>query len=75
MTIDADRSKGIADFCKAADKLARRVPHCWEVGPETDDGCSTTCMLLDGHDGPHEWTRDDNITVSFAPMPEATADN
>lgn len=48
--------------------------HCWENGPETADGCSTTCMLLDGHDGLHEWTRDDEITIQFAslpPQPEA----
>jgi hypothetical protein len=46
----------------------KRVVHCWESGPETEDGCSTTCMLLDKHDGPHEWTRDDAIVVSFAPQ-------
>jgi hypothetical protein len=40
--------------------------HCWEPGPETDDGCSTTCMLLDGHEGDHQWTRDDQIGIRFA---------
>ena len=45
----------------------KRVVHCWEDGPHTDDGCGTTCMLLDGHTGPHEWSRDDEIGVSFAP--------
>lgn len=44
-----------------------RVAHCWEDGPETEDGCSTTCMLLDGHEGPHEFTRDDQIGITFAP--------
>lgn len=44
----------------------KRVLHCWEPGPETEDGCTTTCMLEDGHDGPHEWTRDDAIGISFA---------
>ena len=44
-----------------------REVHCWEPGPEAADGCSTTCMLLDGHDGPHDWIRDDRIRVSFAP--------
>jgi hypothetical protein len=40
--------------------------HCWESGPEDpEDGCATTCMLLEGHEGPHEWTRDSNIIVSF----------
>ena len=45
---------------------SERVLHCWEAGPETEDGCSTTCFLLDGHEGPHRWTRDDEIVVSFA---------
>ena len=44
------------------------VRHCWENGPTTEDGCGTTCMLLLGHDGPHEWTRDDRIVISFAPL-------
>jgi hypothetical protein len=47
--------------------MAEREVHCWEPGPEADDGCSTTCMLMDGHAGPHEWTRDDEIQVRFAP--------
>ena len=41
------------------------ICHCWEDGPETEDGCSTTCMLLEGHQGPHEWTRDDKIMITF----------
>jgi hypothetical protein len=28
-------------------------------------------MLLDGHNGPHEWTRDDEIRVAFAPLSTA----
>ena len=47
-----------------------RILHCWEAGPADDDGCSTTCMLEHAHDGPHEWIRDDEITISFAPHPE-----
>lgn len=43
----------------------RRVVHCWEDGPPASDGCSTTCMLEDGHVGPHIWTRDDQIGVRF----------
>ena len=42
--------------------------HCWEDGPLEEDGCSTTCMLERGHEGPHEWTRDDQIGVSFPRM-------
>ena len=29
---------------------------------------SATCLLQEGHDGPHEWTPDDQIVVTF---PEA----
>ncbi len=32
-----------------------------------DSYMSSTCMLLDGHEGPHEFTRDDQITIAFAP--------
>jgi hypothetical protein len=53
--------------------MADRVLHCWEGGPDTDDGCGQTCMLPQGHDGPHEWTRDDEIGVEFAPLPEPPA--
>ncbi len=49
--------------------MEKRVVHCWESGPEEPDGCSTTCMLQDGHDGDHEWVRDDHIAISFAPAP------
>jgi hypothetical protein len=48
-------------------KMEKRIVHCWEDGPETEDGCSTTCMLLDGHEGDHDWVRDDRIGISFAP--------
>lgn len=40
--------------------------HCWESGPETADGMSTTCMLDDGHEGEHQWTPDDQIRIAFA---------
>ncbi len=49
----------------------KRRGHCWEPGPEAEDGCSTTCMLWDGHDGDHDWSRDDEITVRFPPAKEA----
>jgi hypothetical protein len=41
------------------------VLHCWEDGPRTADDCGTTCMLEADHDGPHEWTHDDEITLQF----------
>lgn len=47
--------------------MPQRQPilHCWEPGPEADDGCSTTCMRERGHEGEHRWTRDDQVTISF----------
>ena len=47
----------------------RKGIHCWEGGPRTEDDCSTTCMLLDGHEGPHEWTRDDEVFMRFSEEP------
>jgi len=43
------------------------VLHCWEDGPpcEHDEDCSSTCMLPAGHDGPHDWTCDNLISVRF----------
>ena len=43
-----------------SDPPATRVVHCWE------DGDRSTCMLPDGHDGPHEFTPDDQIVVRLA---------
>lgn len=48
-----------------------RVLHCWEDGPWDNDGMTTTCMLEAGHKGPHEWTRDDQIRVTFAQSPQS----
>lgn len=48
--------------------MSERSLHCWTEGPETEDGCSTTCMLERGHDGEHKWTRDDEIRVKFPPL-------
>lgn len=42
---------------------------CWEDGPRdftSDSYGGSTCLLPDGHPGEHEWTPDDQITVSFA---------
>ncbi len=36
--------------------------NCW-----FDFGDGHTCMLLDGHDGPHEPTSDSDILISFVP--------
>mgnify|MGYP001593998197 CR=1 FL=1 len=47
----------------------KRAVHCWEPGPEAEDGCSTTCMLLDNHNGSHKWTRDDEIRIRFSSIP------
>lgn len=52
------------------------ILHCWydfEDGYYREDGTwdpewvpGHTCMLLDGHDGPHEPTSDRNIGVTLA---------
>lgn len=44
--------------------------HCWEDGPRKNEtwkslGTGSTCMLTDGHDGPHEFTWDDEIVLTF----------
>ena len=39
---------------------SRPAIHCWE------DGGHSTCLLADGHDGPHEFTPDSEIVVRFA---------
>jgi hypothetical protein len=43
---------------------------CFESGPWTgdyEDGCTTTCMLEAGHDGPHEFTPDSEIVIFPGP--------
>ena len=37
--------------------------HCWF---DSEDG--HTCMLSDGHDGPHEPTSDSDIIISIDPL-------
>lgn len=49
-----------------ADPNKTSVVHCWAEGM-AEDGCPVTCMLLDGHAGEHEWTRDEHIIISFVP--------
>ena len=54
--------------------------HCWKdqledaeerFGVGSDEWAAAydspggTCMLSDGHDGPHEFTSDDRVVVSF----------
>jgi hypothetical protein len=48
--------------------------HCWHDGPAEADGMSTTCMELDGHEGPHKFVRDDTITISFPPLPSQVSE-
>ena len=31
-----------------------------------DDGPNETCTLEDGHEGPHEWTPNDQIFLTFS---------
>ena len=53
---------------------------CWmgraeheEAAGRSWDGPGQTCMLDDGHAGPHEWTGDDGIVVEFPPSAERVA--
>lgn len=52
--------------------------HCWEDGPrvevDADLDIGSTCMLLSGHDGPHEFTPDNKIGVHFAPTTKVGED-
>jgi hypothetical protein len=46
------------------------TPEYWDAWATTwsEDGqvsLNATCFLEDGHSGPHEWTPDNDITVSF----------
>jgi hypothetical protein len=38
----------------------------------TEEDCPSTCVLPKGHDGPHEWTRDDEVVFTF-PRPSKDA--
>lgn len=38
--------------------------HCWADGPDDEDDMGTTCLLPEGHLGPHEWTREDEIVIT-----------
>lgn len=57
--------------------------HCWadlrdtlpfgsEEWVNTFETGNATCMLEDGHLGPHEWTPDDEIGVSFERTPSGS---
>lgn len=69
MRIDRSKPEQLLTVRKKLLKLLIKE-HCWEGGPETDDGCSTTCMLPDGHDGAHEWSRDDEYRIRIKMLPE-----
>lgn len=56
---------------------APRILHCWEDGPRPCPLCNepydpdrldhgTTCFREADHAGPHEWTCDATVEVSFA---------
>jgi hypothetical protein len=55
------------------------MTHCWtsrleccEWGSDewfrTLDEEPATCLLAEGHEGPHEWTPDEEIVVEFVPV-------
>lgn len=45
-----------------------RPVHCWEPGD------SSTCLLLDEHDGPHNFTPDTDFVVVFDHLPDEASD-
>lgn len=62
--------------------MSDRVLHCWEdlhdwaaqtygwgsdKWAEIYSGDNATCMLPAGHEGPHQWTDDKKIGVTFLP--------
>ncbi len=54
--------------------IEKRVLHCWKDGPSIMDWMEAhpdrdvdECMLEKNHAGPHEFTPDDQIGISFAP--------
>ena len=62
--------------------MADTILHCWH-GENDDNEISSdgwieifvrgegTCLLPDGHDGPHIYTPDDEFTIVFATEPAA----
>ena len=59
--------------------MGERIRRCWqghrdqfEVGTDEyiqswiDYPDGATCLLPEGHEGPHEWTPDDQILISFS---------
>lgn len=54
----------------------KAILHCWKDGPplcvhdpkcdgECPDGMSSTCMRERYHTGDHEWSRDDEISITL----------
>jgi hypothetical protein len=62
-----------------ADKAEHVAKEHGEYSPQHIDTMygpsgNATCMLEDGHDGPHDWTSDSEIVVEFTdPRTPATA--
>lgn len=61
----------VPDDCRCPEPV-----HCWagyleslefgsEEWVEAFDKGDATCLLPDGHEGPHEWTPDSDIMVRF----------
>lgn len=53
---DLDYIRQVAAERREAEK---RQLHCWA------DGNGSTCLLIKGHEGPHEFTPDENIQLTF----------
>ena len=55
----------IGDGSQSKQKMSIVETHCWEDYLNYDNGKSYTCLLEDGHDGDHEWTDDNEISMEF----------
>lgn len=46
----------------------------WARDPARQSVPDGTCMLPDGHDGPHKFTPDDQIVIQFGALDDAKED-
>jgi hypothetical protein len=51
------------------DETKHQGPYCWERSPRDEGRVGTICILLHGHEGPHEFTLFDAIFLRFKDKP------
>jgi hypothetical protein len=52
---------------RAANEHRLKGAHCWESKRDYETDETFTCLLPINHDGPHEWTPDQNVVIQFLP--------